>query len=207
MPAGHLDAAGGPDITRVREQQLRRQHPAGNRMAWPVQIGQHGVEQPGALHQTGFQGVPVRRGEHQRQRVEVPRSRLRGAVAVGDRFAVPVDLDVGDAVVVDQAADDRPQPVQATAAALAHAFGQLPPCGADIARGVDELVVTGARTGTNVEQRLLSPGGAIPGQQVVDVVRADTGDCRRAACGKCHYCKTVRTRRRSKMPGAPTSVD
>ena len=28
-----------------------------------------------------------------------------------------------------------------------------------------------------------------------------------AAAGKCHQCRTVRTRRRSRMPGAPTSVD
>jgi hypothetical protein len=83
---------------------------------------------------------------------------------------VAVDLDVGDAVVVDQAAHRRAQVVQAGAPTLAYAFGQLLPGRADIACGVDEFVVAGARPAADVEQRLLGSRGAIPGEQVVDVV-------------------------------------
>ena len=110
-----------------------------------------------------------------------------------------VDLDVGYSVVVDETAHRRPQLIEPAAAAFTHTLGQLLPGGADIACGIDEFVVTRPRPATHVEQRLLSPRGAVPGQQVVDVVRIRGG--------KDHYCKTVRTRRRSKMPGAPTSVD
>ena len=86
---------------------------------------------------------------------------------------MPVDLDKGDAVVVDEAADHPPQLVQTAATAFTDAFGQLPPGRTDIACGVDEFVVTGGRAfGAHVEQRLLCPGCAIAGQQVVDVVRA-----------------------------------
>jgi hypothetical protein len=98
---------------------------------------------------------------------------------------VPVHLDVGDAVVVDQAAHRRPQPVQPAAAAFTDAFGQFLPCRADIACRVNEFVVTrGGPVAAHVEQRLLGADGAVPRQQVVDVVRARAGKCRRrAACG------------------------
>ena len=115
-------------------------------------------------------------GQQQRQRIEIPRTRLRGAVAVGHRVAVPVDLDVGDAVVVDQAADDRPQLVQSAAPSLAHAFGEFLPGGAHIACRVDEFVVSGAGTfAAHIEQRLLGTRGAVPGQQVVDIGRVRSG--------------------------------
>jgi hypothetical protein len=84
---------------------------------------------------------------------------------------VPVHLDVGDAVVVDETAHDCPQLGQATATPLADAFGEFLPGGADIACGIDEFVVPGAGPGADVEQRLLRPGGAVAGEQVVDVVR------------------------------------
>ena len=169
VSARHLDAAGGPEVTRVGEQQLSRQDTAGQRDARAIKVGQHGVEQPGALQQTGFQRVPIRRGDHQRQRVEAPRPRLRRAVPVRDDVAVSIDLDVRDAVVVDRTAYHRPQLVEPATAAFADALGQLLPGRADIACGVDEFVVPGARAATQVEERLLSPGGAVPGQQIVDV--------------------------------------
>jgi hypothetical protein len=90
------------------EQQLRREHPAGHRLARTVEVGKDGIEQSRPLHQSGFQRVPVGGRDQQRQRVEVPRPRCGGAVAVGDGFAVRVYLDVGDAVVVDEAANHRP---------------------------------------------------------------------------------------------------
>ena len=142
------DAAGRPDVAGVGEQQLRRQHAAGDRAPQAVEVGQHGVQQPRALHQAGFQRVPVRGGDHQWQRVELPGPRHPGAVAVGDRIAVVIDLDVGDAVVVDEAAHHRPKAVEAVAATVAHTVGQLLPGRPDIPCRVDEFVVAGSRAGT-----------------------------------------------------------
>ena len=151
------------------------------------------------MHKTGFQRVPFRRRNHHRQRVEVPRARHRGAVTIRDGLTVRVGLNVGDAVVVDQASHHGAELLETAAAALADAFGQFDPRRPDIACRVDEFVVPGTRVATGIEQSLLRPRRAIFGQQVVDVVRIRSG--------KCHHCRTVRTRRRSRMPGAPTSVD
>ena len=170
VSAGYLDTAGGTDVAGVREQQLRRKHAAGHRDTRAVQVGQHRVEQPGALQQTGFQDVPVGRRDHQRQRVQTPWPGLRRPVPVGDGVTVAVDLDVGDAVVVDRAAHRRPKLVQAGASAFAHTVGQFTPGRPDIACGVDEFVVAGTRNATDVEQGLLGSRGAVPGEQVVDVV-------------------------------------
>src|SRR6185503_12375914 len=124
--------------------------------------------------------------DHQRQGVQAPGPRYRTADAVGG-LPVSVESDIGDAVVVDEVADHGLQLFEATPAALADALCQLGPGGPDIACRVDEFVVSGDRAAARVEQRLLSPGGAIAGQQVVDVVRIRGG--------LCHQCRTVRTRR------------
>ena len=61
----------------------------------------------------------------------MPRPGLDGAVTVGlcfaDDRAVPVDLDIGDAVVVDKAADDRPQLVQSAPSPLPDAASPAEP--------------------------------------------------------------------------------
>ena len=149
----------------------------------------------------------------------MPRPRHRHPVAVGDGLAVPVDLDVGDAVVVDQPAQHVPEPVHAVAATLPHQIGELPPGRPHLAGCVDELVEAGGaeRTGdrdaaAHVEQRFLGAGGAIALQQSVRIVAAEvgTGDRQRhlpTSCPGHQLCSTVRTLRRSRMPGAPTSVD
>ena len=115
----------------------------------------------------------------------MPRPGRGGAVAVGDGVTVRVELDVGDAVVVDQAAHDGAQLLQPGPAALTDALGQLPPRWPDIACRIDEFVVSGGRATTRIEQRLLRPRRAVAGQQVVHVVRI-----RRR--GNCHQCRTVR---------------
>ena len=74
MAPWHLDAAGGAHVSGMAEHQLRRQRAAGDRPARPVEVGQHGVEQSGALHQTGLEDVPVGRRDQQRQRVQMPRA-------------------------------------------------------------------------------------------------------------------------------------
>ena len=104
----------------------------------------------------------------------MPRAGHRRAVAVGYRVTVPVDLHEGDAVVVDEAPDHGPQPVEAAAATFAHAFGQLLPCRPDVARRVDELVVAGRGRAPDVEQRLLGARRAVSGQHVVADRRTTT---------------------------------
>ncbi len=145
----------------------------------PVEVGQHRVEQPGALHHTGFQCGPVVRGDQQRQPVQVPGGRHGGQLAgaaratltCGDAAGALPGLhgDVGDAVPVDQIGYRRAQPVQAGVSALAEDFGQLPPARPDVAGGIDELVVSGepGPAAAHVEQRLLRPRGAVGGQQPV----------------------------------------
>ena len=181
------------------EQELSGEHTAGHRGARAVEIGEHGIEQSRSLDQTRFQRVPVARGDHQRKCVQMPRPRHGRAVAVGDRVTVGVLPDVGDSVVVHQLLYDAAQLLEPVPATLADAVGQFEPCRPDTACRVDEFVVSGDRATSRVEQRLLCPRRAIAGQQVVDVVRIRRGDC--------HQCRTVRIRRRSRMPGAPTSVD
>ena len=106
-----------------------------------------------------------------------------GTVAVGDRFTVVVELDVGDAVVVDQAAHHGAQMFQPTATALADAFGQLEPGWPDIACCIDEFVVSGGdRAAARIKQRLLGPRRAVAGQQVVDVV----GQCAARSRNRLH---------------------
>ncbi len=175
VPPGHLDTPRRSDIAGVGEEQLRGQHAAGHRYARAVEVGQHGVEQPRALQHTGFQDVPVGRRDHQRQRVEVPSPGLGRAVPVGDGVTVAIDLDVGDAVVVDQAAHRRPKLVQAATSPLADTLGELLPGRPDIACRIDEFVVSADRAPAYVEQRLLGSRGAIPGQQVVDVMGTRCG--------------------------------
>ena len=210
VASGHLDTARRTQIAGVGEQQRRGKHSAGQRPAVSVEIGQHRVQQAGALHEPGFEGVPVAFRDHQRQRVELPGSGHGPAVAVGDRVAEVVGLDVGDAVVVDEAADRGTQPVQSATAAVADAVGNLLPGGAHIAVLVDELViarVTRSGGGLQIEQCRLPPHGVVRHQRVVEVCPPDPARRCRTAYRERHYCSTVRTRRRSRIPGAPTSVD
>ena len=183
MPAGHLDAAGGPNVAGVGEQQLWRQHAAGDRPAGSVEVGQHGVHHPRPLHQTGFEGLPVRRGDDHRQRVEMPRTGDLSAVPVCDGVTGMVHLDERDAVVVDEAADHRTQPLEAELAAFGDAFGHLLPGRSDTAHRVDELVVAAASRPTYVEERLLCAGGPVFRQHVIGTglsAGAETGD---GGCG------------------------
>ena len=93
-------------------------------------VGQHGVEQPGPLHQAGFHSVPVGGRDDQRQRVELPRA--------GDGRVV-LESDVGDAVVVDHRAHQRAQPVQTVPSALRDARGELLPVDPDHGANLFEL--------------------------------------------------------------------
>ena len=230
MAARVLDAPHRPDVTGVTEQQLGRQHAAGQTALLAIEIGQDRIKPPRALHHAGFQGLPVLGRDQQRDAVEVPRAGHRHAVAVGDGLAMPVDLDVGDAVVVDQTAQHVAQPVHPAPAALADQVGQFAPGGPHRPGAVGEFVVSGApgRTrrwdaGADVEQRLLGAGSAVVLEQPVGIVAAEvdrerhqpTSSHRRTTRSRApgdaapngQLRRTVRIRRKSRMPGAPTSVD
>ena len=170
VPARDLDAAGRPDVAGMAEHQLRGQQALEDAAARPVQVGEHRVQQPRPLQQACLQRLPVGGGDQQRQPVEVPRARRRGIGPVGDRVTVVVDFDVGDAVVVHQAAHRGPQPLQPCAAALTDRVGQFLPRGPDVAVHVDELVVAGPGPATQVEQCLLGARGAVAGEQAIGVV-------------------------------------
>ena len=207
---GDLDPVGGAHVTGVGEHQFRWQDAFGDQAARPVQVGEHGIEQPGPLHQPGLQHLPICRGDHDRQGVQAPGPRLRG-LGLGPAVPGGIDLGVGDAVVVDQAVHHRAQPVQPGPAALRDGVRQLGPGRPHVSVAVDEFVVADPRAVPQIEKRFLGSRGPVPGQQAVGVV-ATGGDRGRSARVMCqfrgrHYCCTVRTRRRSRMPGAPTSVN
>jgi hypothetical protein len=84
---------------------------------------------------------------------------------------VPVDLDVGDAVVVDETLDHRAQPAQPVPAAFADTVGEVTPRRPDVPCGVDEFVVPRLRPAPHVEQRRLRARSAVVGEQVVGVGR------------------------------------
>ncbi len=167
----HLDSIGGPDVTGMGEQQFRWQHALDERASVAVHVGQHGVEHPGSLHQSGFEHVPVVSGHHQRQRVQAPRSRL--VVTIGDGLFGGIDTGVSDVVVVHQPAYRGVQPAHAGPSAITDRVGEVGPRRADVSDLVEELVVADNRPlkrgWAQVEQRLLGTRGAISGQQPVDV--------------------------------------
>ena len=93
--AGRLDAPAGPQEAGVGKYQLGREHILAQQALRPIEIGQDGVEQRGALDDGGFDVFPLGRIDHERNRIERP-----GAIGA---FRIAIDV-VGDAVVVDQAA-------------------------------------------------------------------------------------------------------
>ena len=205
--SGDLNPVGGPHIPGMGEQQFRRKDALDQQAARPVQVGEHGIEHARSLHQPGLQQLPVGRGDDDRQGVQDPGTGLHAVagktINVGI-FSAGVNPGVGDAVVVDKVVHHRAQPIQPHPAAVGDGVGQLAPGRPYPALCVDELVVADSRAVTQIEQCFLRPCGSVPGQQPIDVVAVAgevTGNRKR------HHCSTVRTRRRSRMPGAPMSVD
>ncbi len=97
---------------------------------------------------------------------------------IGAGLTVPVDLDVADAVVVDESSNHLVKPMQAVAAAFGDEGFEFAPVGADVAGGFEKFVVAGPvrcpRVGTGVEQRLLRQAGAVAGQQSIRIRPAGT---------------------------------
>ena len=91
-PLGRVCAMQGSQKTGICQGQAGRQHPLAKQPLRTVEIGQNGIQQPGALGNRGFQPRPFRGGQHQRQRVEAPGSRSRSGIFI-DRVA---DADLTD---------------------------------------------------------------------------------------------------------------
>ena len=76
----------------IVKDQFRRQRPIAQQSQWTVNIGQHQVEQRGALLDGGFNGLPFDAVEHQRDRVHRPRTLLPLRIAVDiERNAIGLD--------------------------------------------------------------------------------------------------------------------
>ena len=138
----HFDSGGGTHVTGMGEHQFRRKDAFGEQVTRAVQVREYGIEHAGPLYQSGLQHFPIRRRNHDRQGVQAPRPRFqpRGLGSAGRPLAVGIDFGVGDAVVVDQAAHYRAQPVQPGFAALSDGVGQLGPGRPHVTRLVEELV-------------------------------------------------------------------
>ena len=99
------------------------------------------------------------------------------------------------------------QPLEPAAAALADTFGELLPGGPDIACGVDEFVVAAAGAAARTSNSACC-ARAVRYRASRLSASIDVGGMAPAAAERRTInCRTVRTRRRSRMPGAPTSVD
>ena len=163
-----LQAARRPDVTAVGEEQLRRQDPAGDGPPRSVEVGQYRIEQSRALQHARLEHLPVRGRHHQGDSVQLPRRGRGHSPAVGDRLAVAVDRDVGDAVVFHQAVDNLAKALEPVTPAFGDDVGELGPGGPHRTRLVEELVVRGGRAAV----------GAVSGQQVVQIVVV-VGCCQR----------------------------
>ena len=65
--------AARPQERRIGVHQRRRQHAIGQQALRAIQIGQHRIQQPRALRQSGFERGEFRLRQRQRDRVEAPR--------------------------------------------------------------------------------------------------------------------------------------
>ena len=87
--------------------------------------------------------VPVGGRDQQRQGVQLPGPGNGDFGAVDRGVTIAIDLEVADALVVDQAADHRPHLFQPGSTAFADQVTEFPPGRPDLAAGIDEFVVSG----------------------------------------------------------------
>ena len=176
MAARDVDTAGRADVAGVGEYHLGGQDAGGEGAARAVEIGEHRVEQPGALHEAGFQDVPVGGRDQQRKGIQRP-GPGNGGFLIAAGIAIAFDFAVGDALVVDEATDHGPHLIQSCPAALADQVAHLLPDGPDLAGIVEELVVSGQsghRRGglaaTQLEQSALGAGCPVAAEELVGVL-------------------------------------
>ena len=138
LGAGNPDLVAGPEEAAMAEDQLGRQYPAAEQLARAVEIGEHQVEQLGALDHAGLDPSPLVAGQQHGDRVQGPGGRGRGGSVGGCVVAVNV---VGDAIVVQQAARFRASVQQLVEAEVAYDPAGVRPVLADPPVGGDHLVV------------------------------------------------------------------
>ncbi len=130
--AGWLDPLAGAQIGRIGEHQLRRNEPQFQRLLGAVDIGEHRLVQPRALHHRRFDPAPVRRRHDQRDEIQMPRlqvPRRIGEWVVGDTGLAHARVDAVDAL--------KPFAVGKALQAVEHRL----PVRAHPATGTDEFVV------------------------------------------------------------------
>ena len=131
--AQRLDAAAGPQIAMLPENQRRRQQPLGQQRLRTVDVGQNGVEQRGALGHGRAQRLPLLGGDDLGQQIQLPRP--RGALRIG------IDV-IGDAVGRDRIAHFARAAAQHFGRQMLQLIDQRAPVRTQLAFGREHLVVT-----------------------------------------------------------------
>ena len=130
---GGPQAVAGPEVVRMSERQLGGNVAFGQQPLRSVEIGQQRVQQPRALRDARFDGLPLRGRQDERQRIERP-----GAVGA---LRIGVDV-VGDAVLDDQPARQLERAAHRVGRIVgAQAVDERPPVRAHRALRVGQLVV------------------------------------------------------------------
>ena len=118
----------------MAERQLGGDVALGQQPLRPIEIGQQRVQQPRALRDARFDGLPLRGRQHERQRIQRPGT--IGALRVG------VDV-VGDAVLDDEPARELERAAHGVGRIVgAQAVDERPPVRAHRALRVGQLVVS-----------------------------------------------------------------
>ena len=144
-----MDAARRADALRlvqeaaVAEHDGRRDGARAHELLRPVQVGQHAVQQLGALRDAGLDGVPLRRRQQQGQRVHLPGP--IGALGVGVHV-------VRDAVLADLALHQRQRVGHLGALAGGEAAQEGVPVRPRLAGRRQELVVAAFEGGVAGEE-------------------------------------------------------
>ena len=119
-------------ITAVAEHHRRRDRARAQQLLWAVDVGQHAVQQIGALRDAGFDDVPFGGRQQQRQRVDFPWP--IGALRIGIHV-------IGDAVLADLALHQRQGVVDFGAFAVDERAQERIPVRARCTRPGQQLVV------------------------------------------------------------------
>ncbi|MNF45240.1 hypothetical protein D3C84_263680 [compost metagenome] len=140
---GGRDALARPEEVVVPVDQLGRQQAIGNQLLWPVDVGQHRVEQARALGNTLGNRLPFLVGYQMRQQVQFPRT--VGALGVG------VDV-VGHAVFLNLPGQQGLALGQLCRGAALQMREQALPMKPHGAIGLEHLVINPRRERVSVKQ-------------------------------------------------------
>ncbi len=162
---GRLHALARPQKTVLPEHQLRRQQPFGQQVLRPVKVGQHLVEQAGALRHACGNALPFGRGQQIGQQVQLP-----GAIGA---FRIGINV-VGDAVGLDLPADHGLALLQLHGRTAPQLVQHRAPVRSNLAVAVEQLIVgSRVRRVTGKQIRHGGPNESIEAQQ-------DRAPCKRS---------------------------